>query len=102
MPEIRRMFWSSRINKVADDVSDPEIFKEFKQQLKVERNAIKQGYQIILEKIKEISQKFGHAITTGSRNGSGKIVFEHFERLSKIYGSSSAANKLKQASIVAL
>ena len=30
----------------------------------------------------------------GSRSGSGRIIFEHFDRLSKIYGSSSAANRL--------
>ena len=52
--------------------------------------SIKQDYHRILEKIKEIGQKFSSAITTGTRSGSRKIILEHFDTLSEIYGGSPA------------
>ena len=53
--------------------------------------SIKQGYQNILEKI---LQKISNAITTGSRSGSGKIILEHFDTLSEVYGGLPAVQSL--------
>ena len=58
------------------------------------QKSIKQGYQRILEKIKEIRRKVSIVITTGTRLGSGKIILEHFDTLSEIYGGSSAGQSL--------
>ena len=56
--------------------------------------SIKQGYKRILEKIKEIRQKFSSVITTDTRWGSGKVILEHFDTLSEIYGGSPAVQPL--------
>ena len=37
-------------------------------------------------KVKEIRQSFSNAVTTGKRSGSGKIVFEHYDRLVSLWG----------------
>ena len=44
--------------------------------------------QGVQEKVKEIRQSFSNAVTNGRRSGSGKIVFEYYDRLAKIYGGS--------------
>ncbi|XP_046848039.1 uncharacterized protein LOC124441607 [Xenia sp. Carnegie-2017] len=62
--------------------------------LKVQRDFIKKGYCRIQEKVKEIRQNFGTAVTNGKRSGSGKIVFEFYDRLAKIYGGSASASPL--------
>ena len=51
--------------------------KEFKQQSKL----LFRGKNRVMEKIKEIRQKFSKAVTSGSRSGSGKLVFEHYDQL---------------------
>lgn len=62
--------------------------------LKVQRDFIKKGYCRIQEKVKEIRQNFSTAVTNGKRSGSGKIVFEFYDRLAKIYGGSASASPL--------
>ena len=51
--------------------------KEFKQQSKL----LFRVKNRVMEKIKEIRQKFSKAVTSGSRSGSGKLVFEHYDQL---------------------
>ena len=46
------------------------------------------------EKIKEIRQNFSHAAMEGSRSGSGKIVFEHYDLLVQIYEGSALVEPL--------
>ncbi len=44
--------------------------------------------------MKEIRQSFSQAVTTGSRNGSGKIAFEHYDRLVSLWGGSAATEPI--------
>ena len=50
------------------------IWKEEKELMIRSRNRI-------IEKVKDIRQSFSKAVTTGTRSGSGKIVFEFFDKL---------------------
>lgn len=61
---------------------------------KLQREQIKKGYGRIQEKCKEIRQNFSSALINGRRSGSGKIVFEHYDRLIKIYGGSVSSESL--------
>ena len=58
------------------------------------RDDIKKGYGRIQEKIKEIRQNFSSAVVNGRRSGSGKIVFQHYDRLVKIYGETASSEPL--------
>ena len=61
------------------DIPIAEMTKEEKaRHMKVverDNENIKKGYGRVKEKVKEIRQSFSQAVTTGSRSGSGKIVF---------------------------
>ena len=76
-----------------DEFDEKEKEETNKRSLK-ERGIIKRGYNRVLEKIKDIRQKFSTAVTTGCRSGSGKIVLEHFDTLVLIWGGSPAAEPL--------
>ena len=39
--------------------------------------------------MKEIRQKFSKAVVSGSRSGSGKIVFEFYDQLVSLWGGSA-------------
>ena len=75
------LFGSPSPNSLTDDAS-----KEEKQLLKQQKKDISRGYQRILEKIKDLRQGFSKAILKGTRSGSGKIVYEHFDRLKQLWG----------------
>ena len=75
------LFGSPLLNSLTDDVS-----KEEKQLFKQQKKDISRGYQQILEKIKDLRQGFSKAILNGTRSGSGKIVYEHFDRLKQLWG----------------
>ena len=47
------------------------------------------GKRWIQEKTKEIRQSFSTAVVSGSRSGSGKLVFEHYDKLVSIRGGSA-------------
>lgn len=47
-----------------------------------------------MEKTKEIRQSFSKAVISGSRSGSGKLVFEHYDSLIKIWGGSANSKPL--------
>ena len=55
---------------------------------------IKEGYNRVMEKIKEIRQGYFTAVTTGSRSGSGKIVYQYFDTLKLIYRWSPSIDPL--------
>ena len=67
---------------------------EFCKKLPREREAIKKGYNRVLEKIKDIRQRFSTAVTTGSISGSGKIILEYFDKLVLVWGGSVAVESL--------
>ena len=43
-------------------------------------------YQHILEKFKEIRQRFSKAVNSGALSRSEEIIYEHFEKLKQIWG----------------
>ena len=47
-----------------------------------------------MEKIKELRQKFSHAVTTGSRSGPGKLVMEFYDVMVKIWRGSPSTEPL--------
>ena len=47
---------------------------------------IKKGYSRVMEKIKELRQRFSNAVTAGSRSGSGKLVMEFYDTMVQIWG----------------
>ena len=49
---------------------------------------------IYILKVKEIRQSFSNAVTTRKRNGSGKIVFEHYDRLVSLWGGCAGITPL--------
>ena len=78
------------------DFFGPESIMEDSEELDIEeKNAIKEdkkltakGYRRILEKIKDIRQEFSKAVLRGTRSGSGKMIFPHYEKLKTIYAGS--------------
>ena len=60
--------------------------KEFLTKQKKENSEIQKGHQRIQEKVKEIRQNFSKAVTTGKRSGSGKLVYEFYDELVRIWG----------------
>ena len=59
-----------------------------KKEIKIQKVLIVKGKSRIQEKT-EIRQLFSKAVVSGSRGGSGKLVFEHYEKLVSILGSSA-------------
>ncbi|XP_065671685.1 uncharacterized protein LOC136089562 [Hydra vulgaris] len=53
------------------------------------KEVIKRGIKRVQEKLKEIRQKFSKAVVSGSRSGSGKIIFEFYDQLISLWGSSA-------------
>ena len=78
------------------DFFGPESVMEDSNELSIEqRNSIKEdkkliskGYRRILEKIKDIRQEFSKAVLRGTRSGSGKMIFPHYDKLKLIYAGS--------------
>ena len=67
---------------------------KIKKELKSKKECIKKGKNRIMEKTKEIRQSFSKAVISGSRSGSGKVVFEHYDSLVKIWGGSANSRPL--------
>ena len=55
---------------------------------------IRKGHVRIEEKIKDIRQNFSKAVVAGTRSGSGKIVFERYDKLVQIWGGSASTEPL--------
>ena len=100
--EMAKMFGVEMYGPVSPSTLSPiemqglceEERKEERNRMKMQEQSIKQGYNRILEKVKDIRQRFSKAIVQGSRSGSGNIVMEHFDSLKQIYGGSPSATKL--------
>ena len=50
---------------------------------KEEKELMIRGRNRIIEKVKDIRQNFSKAVTTATRSGSGKTVYEFFDKLVK-------------------
>ena len=57
--------------------------KEQKDKVKASEGLIKFGYNSILERVKDIRQKFSTAFANGTRSGSGRIVLDRTFDFSK-------------------
>ena len=77
-----------------DDLSTQEQ-KEAKNEIKVSKELILKAHKRITEKIKEIRHNFSKAILSGRRSGSGKIIYEHYDKLILIWGSTPNVVPLK-------
>ncbi len=66
----------------------------FTKKNKAESELIKRGYARIREKVKEIRQSFSQAVVNRKRSGSGKIVFEFYDELIRMWGGSAAIQPL--------
>lgn len=77
----------------ASTLSEEEL-KEKKEILKKEKSLITKGKNRIQEKVKDIRQKFSKALLSGTRSGSGQIVYEHYDKLVTIWGGSANATPL--------
>lgn len=56
--------------------------------VKNEQKLISQGYNRVLEKVKILRQGFSKAVIAGTRSGSGKLVYDHYDNLRNIWGGS--------------
>ena len=73
--------------KRAGELNDDEK-KIYNDLLKKEQKEIAQGYNRILEKVKILRQGFSKAVIAGTRSGSGKLVYDHYDSLRDIWGGS--------------
>ena len=76
-----------------DELSNEEK-AEVKRKQARQRELISKGYNRIVEKVKEIWQSFSKAVVAGSRSGCGKIIFEFYDKLVKIWGGSANTEPL--------
>ena len=86
-------FGPEETTAIPKDVEEPQR-KELVEKIKSEKALIKKGYSRVMEKIKELRQKFSNAVTTGSRSGSGKLVMEFYDVMVKIWGGSPSTEPL--------
>ena len=68
--------------------------------LKASEGLIKIGYNRILEKVKDIRQKFSTALANVKKKGSDKIVLEYFDLVKIIHGGVSAEVKIPSWNIL--
>ena len=59
-----------------------------------QKKQIQKGYGRVMEKNKELRQGFSHAVVTGTRSGSGKLVMEYYDVMVQIWGGSPATEPL--------
>ena len=76
------------------DLQPTEEQNETKAAIKESRELISRGTKRIMEKVKELRQNFSKAVVSGTRSGSGKIVFEFYDKLCAIWGGSANTEKL--------
>ena len=76
------------------DCQPPDEQNEIKAAIKESKELIARGTKRIMEKVKEIRQNFSKAVVSGTRSGSGKIVYEFYDRLCAIWGGSPNIEKL--------
>ena len=65
-----------------------------KKSVKDAKDMITRGQKRVMEKVKEIRQNFSKAVVAGSRSGSGKIVYEFYDKLIQLWGGSANTEPL--------
>lgn len=92
--EYSDFFGPMEISPLPEDCEDETEKVDKNVYLEQERKKVKKGYSRVMEKVKDIRQRFSKAITSGRRSGSGKIVLEFYDELVKIWGGSPATEPL--------
>lgn len=77
------MFGPLCVDQLPDGFNEmPQEEKDMaKEVIKVAKELIAKGTKRVMEKVKEIRQAFSKAVISGKRSGSGKIVFEFYDKL---------------------
>ena len=90
------LFGGARPFLLPDDFDSlpSEEKSEVKVSAKKAKELTNRGVKRIMEKVKEIRQNFSKAVVSGTRGGSGKIVFEYYDKLCQIWGGSANVEKL--------
>lgn len=65
-----------------------------KHRVKESKDMITKGQKRVMEKVKEIRQSFSKAVVSGSRSGSGKLVYEFYDKLITLWGGSAGTEPL--------
>jgi hypothetical protein len=73
---------------------------EAKELVKISKELIAKGTKRVMEKVKEIRQAFSKAVISGTRSGSGKIVFEFYDKLVLLWGGSANVTLLNRKVIL--
>jgi hypothetical protein len=60
--------------------------KEEKKAYNDKKKLVTRGYQRVREKIKDLRQGFSKAILSGTRSGSGELVYDNYDRLKQLWG----------------
>ena len=84
-------------------VSVPDVPENFHELSLEEQEAIKadikdviaKAHKRVVEKTKEIRQNYSKAVVSGRRSGSGKLIYEHYDKLVQIWGSTPNVSPLK-------
>ena len=58
-----------------------------KKNIELNEKQIKEGYNRVKTKVKELRRGYKNAVDTGRRSGSGRLVHDHFDQLQEIYPS---------------
>ena len=80
----------------------PDDYKNFTEEekakakltVKESKDHLTKGTNRVKEKVKELRQNFSKAVISGTRSGSGKIVFEHYDKFTEIWGGSPNVSQL--------
>lgn len=94
-----RQFWSSQNiwKSKTNPRNEQKQFKEFNDHVKLDKSAIKKGYDRVREKIKAVRQDYRIAVNNGTRSGSGRIIRDNWDDLTQIWAVSPAMRAIKNA-----
>ena len=57
----------------------------YKKNIELNEKQIKEGYNRVKTKVKELRRGYKNAVDTGRRSGSGRLVHDHFDQLQEIW-----------------
>lgn len=76
------------------DYMDGYELVEYKRKVERLEKMKKEGYHRIRVKVKDLRSGYKQAIDKGTRSGSGRLIFENYEKLHEIWGGSPAVSAL--------
>ena len=72
-----------------------EDYKRFQAKIESEKVDMKKGYERVKEKIRSLRQDYRTAVNEGTRSGSGRIVRDHWNELTSIWGGCPGTKPLE-------